>query len=209
MDSITNALQKINTLNMLNTKYVIVNPQGQPLLNPAAKGNAWFVDKVQIVDNADAEIAMLGMIDINNTATLDMRYSGFVEGKSFTTDSNASITLNEYKPNKLSYKYSASAEQLAVFSEIYYEKGWNAYIDGEAIDHFRVNYTLRGLIVPEGDHEIVFEFHPKSYFTGNKVSLASSVILLLLMAGAVYYQWKNRDKPGGKDLICLGQLISI
>ena len=90
------------------------------------------------------------------------------------------------------YSSQSTSEQLAVFSEIYYEKGWQAYIDGEKTDHLRVNYILRGMVVPGGTHEIVFEFHPRSYYTGSTISIIGSLLLLLLFLGAIYMQYRNK-----------------
>jgi len=201
MDSINNALLSANALNMLNTKYIIINPQGQPLMNPYAPGNAWFASRYRIVANADEEIASLEIIDVDSNVTIDARFAEYVNGKSFIPDPSAIISLLEYQPNRLVYQSGSSTEQLAVFSEIFYEKGWNAYIDGKPHDHFRVNYVLRGMVIPEGQHEIVFEFYPVSYFAGNKISLAASLILLLLLAGAVFYQVRYGDRIRTKDLM--------
>ena len=104
---------------------------------------------------------------------------------------------SEYEPNRMVYTSESGTEQLAVFSEVFYEKGWQAFIDGEEVDHLRVNYLLRGLVVPGGSHEIVFEFRPKSYYTGTTISIISSLLLLLLCAGAIYLQFKG--KTADKD----------
>ena len=122
--------------------------------------------------------------------------------KDFQNDSSASIMLTDYQPNRLVYQSETTSEQLALFSEIYYEKGWQAYIDGEEVDHLRMNYILRGIVIPEGSHEIVFEFHPRSYFAGTKVSLGSSILLLLLFLGALYLQFRKGEGDGeSKSLI--------
>ncbi|GAG95566.1 unnamed protein product, partial [marine sediment metagenome] len=98
-------------------------------------------------------------------------------------DSTAFIQLLEYQPNKLLYHSSCNTDQLAVFSEIYYDKGWNVWIDGKSANYFRVNYVLRGMIIPQGSHEIEFKFEPKSYFISRKIALPSSFVLLLLIIG--------------------------
>ncbi len=198
--TVDSTLAGTNVLNMINTKYILINPETQPIINRHARGNSWFVNKVRIVENADADVATLADINIATEATLDQRYEELLDTKTFPIDTTATIQLTEYQPNRMVYSSNTSAEQLAVFSEIYYEKGWQAYVDGEKADHLRMNYILRGMVIPAGNHEIVFEFHPRSYFAGTKVSLASSIILLLLLLGAIYMQYK-KGKGDGKALI--------
>ncbi len=188
---VDSTLAHTNALNMLNTRYIIINPETQPIMNRHAMGNAWFVQRVNVVEDADREIAALGSLDLEREATLDQRFSDQIPATSFSEDPSASIELIEYQPNRMEYRSQSATEQLAVFSEIYYEKGWEATIDGEPADHYRMNYTLRGLVVPEGEHEIVFEFHPRAYYTGSVISTVSSVLLLLLLAGAIYLNYRN------------------
>jgi hypothetical protein len=182
----------IDVLNMLNTKYVITRGQnGQPLAqrNQGALGNAWFVQKTQIVANADEELAALSTINSSEEVVVDEHFSVFVPN--FELDSTASIQLTDYKANHLTYQSNCSTEQIAVFSEIYYDKGWNAYVDGVISPHFRVNYVLRAMAVPAGSHQIEFKFEPTTYATGESISLASSVVLLLLLAGVGYKELKQ------------------
>lgn len=180
------------TLNMLNTRYIIYNPDQPALMNPFAYGNAWFVQKVDLVDNADAEIAALNTINPLTTAVVDKRFAEDLKGFTPQTDSMATITLDSYRPNKLVYTSNASSEQLAVFSEVYYQPGWDAYIDGKPVPHFRVDWILRGMLVPAGKHEIVFEFKPEGYIIAANVEAYSSfLILLLLIAAAGYSIWKT------------------
>jgi len=197
-ETVDSALARTNVLNMVNTKYIILNPETQPIVNRHARGNAWYVNRIRMVENADEDMAALATIDLNNEVTLDKRFEGLLEQKTFTADASASIRLTEYQPNRMVYSSESGSEQLAVFSEIFYEEGWQAYVDGEEADHLRVNYMLRGMVVPGGSHEIVFEFHPRSYFTGTTISLISSLLLLLLCAGAIYLQYRNKteDKQG-------------
>ncbi|NOQ25211.1 MAG: YfhO family protein [Bacteroidales bacterium] len=174
----------MDVLNMLNTKYFILpdkNRQAVARYNPDALGNAWFVEDYRIVPNADAEIHALSEFNPYQEAIIDARFEDFVAGKDFTRDTMSNIKLDSYKPNHLVYSANCSKEELAVFSEIYYPKGWNVTIDGESVDYFRANYVLRALIIPEGEHIVEFKFEPKSYYIGQKVSLASSVILLLTL----------------------------
>ena len=166
-------------INMLNTKYVI-NKKGQAQQNPAAMGNAWFVSNINIVANADVEIAALKELDVKNTAVVDERFKDQLTAD--LSNENASISLMDYKPNYLKYKSNSTKDGIVIFSEIYYNKGWNAYIDGVLKPHFRANYVLRGLQIPKGNHIIEFKFEPSTYKTGERVSLASSIILLLLLA---------------------------
>lgn len=179
-------------LNMLNARYVIYDVNNMPLRNPQAMGNAWFVNDYRIVKNADEEIEALKIFNPHREAVIDRRFENYVSGKSFQKDETGSVVLTEYQPNYLKYSAKAKSEQLAVFSDIYYDKGWNAYIDGKEVPHFRVNYVLRALTIPAGEHTVEFKFHPKSYYTGNKVSLASSLLLLLAIAG--YFFSKSRKK---------------
>lgn len=182
----------MQVLDMLNTKYIIVPDQNQqpvPQINPNALGNAWFVDTVQIVANADQEIAALTDLHPKTKAVVDKRFENLITARNFKTDSLSAIRLTEYQPNYLVYQSEAGNDQLAVFSEIYYSKGWNAYIDGKPAPHFRANYVLRAMQVPAGKHKIEFRFEPESYKTGESVSLASSIILVLILLSAFGYEW--------------------
>ncbi|HSO88328.1 MAG TPA: YfhO family protein, partial [Draconibacterium sp.] len=187
-------LRSLSAINMLNTRYIIYDLNNPPLRNPNAMGNAWFVNNYKTVANADEEIAALKGIDPSNEVVIDKRFSEFVGGKKFQKDESGGIILTEYKPNYLKYSAKADSEQLAVFSEVYYDKGWYAYIDGKEVPHFRVNYILRALVLPAGEHTVEFKFHPKSYYTGNKVSLASSLLLILVIAGYAFSEYRKKYK---------------
>ena len=178
-------------LNMLNTRYVIYNPDGSPMRNPHALGNSWLVNEFEIVENADEEIMALEDLNPGSRALVDRRFADFVEGKTFHSDSDAFIRLTHYQPNKLEYEYQADSEQLAVFSEIYYPDGWEIKINGREADHFRVNYILRGMVLPEGTHKITFTFRPASYYTGQYIALAFSIIMA---AGIIAYAWLQFKK---------------
>jgi hypothetical protein len=175
-------------INMLNTKYVI-NKKGQVQQNPGTMGNAWFVNNVNIVANADAEIAALKELDVRNTAVVDERFKAQLITN--LSNENASISLTNYKPNYLEYKSNSTNDGIVIFSEIYYAKGWNAYVNGVLKPHFRVNYVLRGLQIPAGNNIIEFKFEPSTYKTGETVSLASSIILLLLLAFVSFKELKS------------------
>lgn len=185
-------------LDMLNTKYIIQpgqNGQAVAQQNPGALGNAWFVDSIRTVSDANAEISALSNINPGRTAIIHQEFSDYVSG--FDPSPNGTISLTEYTPDKLTYQCNSSSEQLAVFSEVWYgpDKGWNAYIDGEPVDHIRVDYILRALRIPSGQHTITFEFAPGVYKAGVAVSLISSLIIILGVLGiAGYYGYQFWQK---------------
>lgn len=189
-ESLNNVFGTLGVLNMLNTKYFIIDPSNRPLVNDFALGNAWFVNDVQWVKNADEEIAALSTIDPSETAIVDERFSTLLSND-FKIDSLSQIELLSYEPNHLRYQTKSKTNQLAVFSEIYYAKGWNAYIDGELIPHLRANYVLRALAVPAGEHKIEFKFEPRSYFIGKSISLVSSILVLLIFLGGLGFEIKK------------------
>ena len=154
-------------------------------------GDAWFVSKVNMVENANKEMDALNYFNPETTAILDKRFSQNITD--FTLNPDATIKLNqkECQPNYLIYNLTnITSTQLVVFSEIYYEKGWNAYIDGEIVPHFRANYVLRSMMVPEGTTKVEFKFEPSSYSTGESVAYASSILLLLLLGFVSYKELK-------------------
>jgi hypothetical protein len=185
----------IPALNMLNTKYVIYNPAAPPLTNPNALGNAWFVEKPIIAENANNEISSVKSFNPSKEAIINTAFRNQITKSSFPVQENEKIELVSYQPDELKYKYSAREEKLAVFSEIYYPAGWKCYLDGKESSYFRIDYVLRGMVVPSGDHEIKFTFKPASYYVGNKISLASSVLLILLCAGYFLTKNKMKSKP--------------
>ena len=191
------ARNNMEVLNMLNTKYVIVSQQeGEPgvQMNPGALGNAWPVNSYRIVENANDEIDALNGFNPAAEAIIDKRFESYVSGKTFAIDTSAGIALASYHPNRLSYNSRSGTEQLVVFSDIYYEKGWKSFIDDEEVPHFRVNYILRGMVLPAGEHTIEFKFEPKSYFTGKKIAAVSSSVLILLMLAASGWEVRTRFK---------------
>jgi hypothetical protein len=175
-------------LNMLNTKYLILNPNSAPFINNSALGNGWFIENLNIVDNADAEIFALENFDANNTAIIQKRFADKIDATSFTRDSNAFIRLVEYSPKELNFISENSEPGFAVFSDIYYDKGWKVFIDGVETDHVRVNYLLRGLEIPAGTHEIEFRFEPQSFYTSQAILLAGSIILLIVVFGGLFIE---------------------
>jgi hypothetical protein len=182
------------SLNMLNTKYIIYNPAAPPLINPKALGNAWFVEKPVIVENANKEISLINAFNPAKEAVIVNTFKNQITKSSFPVQENDKIELISYQPDELHYKYSAMEEKLAVFSEIYYPAGWKCYVDGKESQYFRADWVLRGMVIPSGDHEIKFTFKPDSYFVGNKISLASSVLLILLFAGYFFAKLKMKPK---------------
>lgn len=177
------ALKSATAFNMLNTRYFILNANMDPIGNPNACGNAWFVRGYKLVDNADEEIAALDGLRPDSIAVIDRRFGSYLSGFSVPSAPTGIIRLSSYAPNKLIYDYKTSRDELAVFSEIYYEKGWNAYVDGKKTPHFRADFVLRAMVLPAGDHKLEFRFEPKSYYTGQMVSLGSSLLLILLLLG--------------------------
>jgi hypothetical protein len=185
MQEAERVLGSLGTLNMLNTRYIILDPGSSPLLNRYASGNAWFVNRVTLVENADAELEAIRSINPNQVAVVDRRFAEQVPVTEMQTTPGDTIYLSSYEPNLLTYKVELSSERVAVFSEIYYKYGWKASIDGNPAEHFKANYVLRGMTLPAGSHTVTFSFEPESYETGNKVSLAGSVLLLILLIASV------------------------
>jgi hypothetical protein len=184
----------IPVLNMLNTKYIIFNAGAPPLINPNALGNAWFVEKPVIVENANKEVSLMNSFNPSKEAIINSTFKNLITKTSFPVQENEKIELISYQPDELHYKYSAREEKLVVFSEIYYPAGWKCYIDGKESQYFRTDWVLRGMVVPAGDHEIKFTFKPVSYYVGNKISLASSLFLILLFAGYFFAKFKMKSK---------------
>lgn len=181
-------------LNMLNDLYVIYNPQAPALTNPNALGNAWFIKELQVVENGDQEIKKLSEINTATTALIKKENAGFAKEKNFNGEGQ--ISLRSYAPNKLVYSSTSSSDQFAVFSDVYYRDGkdWKVTLDGSEVDHTRVNYVLRAMNVPAGNHEIVFEFRPSSFYTGETISLIGSILLVVLLAGAIFISIKKEDQ---------------
>ena len=167
-------------LNMFNTKYIIANNEkGEKGLsiNSEANGNAWFIDSLRWAKTADEEIEALGTIDTKKTAVVRSIYQSKI-GK-IEQDTTAAIYLTSYKPNHLTYRSTRKTDGFAVFSEVYYPKGWDVFLDGKQVEHFHVNYILRGMNVSKGDHKIEFKFEPKAVAIGERISLFSSLVFML------------------------------
>ena len=188
------AKNNMEILNMLDVKYVIqTDKEGKefPTSNPNANGNAWFVSQIKLVNSADEEMKALDSLDSKNVAIVNSK-DFKVKNKAFAKDSSATITLDSYKPNHLKYTSNNTDEGLAVFSEMYYGKGWNAFIDGKKIDHIRVDYVLRGLQIPAGKHLVEFKFEPEVIKTGSTITLISAAGMLLLLFGGIYFKRKKK-----------------
>lgn len=194
------AKNNVRVLNMLNVKYVIQsdeNGQKLALQNPAANGNAWFVEKIKFVNSANEEMKALDSLDNKNEVVMNEKnYVDYFKGTKFNgqfkKDSLASIQLVSYEPNQLKYVSNISNEGFAVFSEMYYQNGWKATIDGKEAQILNVNYVLRGLKVPSGKHTIEFKFEPQVVKTGSTIALMSSIGMLLLIGAGVYFERKKK-----------------
>lgn len=194
-------------LNMLNAKYFVVplqNKEEVAIQNPHAMGNAWFVSNVKCVRNANEECDALATENLRDVAVVDKQFDSYVNGRSFYKDSLSSIELTKYTPEYIDYKSNSSQDGLAVFSEIYYPYGWKAYIDGEYKEHFRVDYMLRALSVPAGEHTIRFVFAPDSIVKGDVISSICTILMYLFILGSVvwcFIRRKNGDDEGN-DQFC-------
>lgn len=199
------ALASSPVLNMLNCKYLIYNPEAPGFPNSYRYGNAWVVQNAQIAaassaaeNDADVAIEMLGKVNLRNTMVVEKEFESQLQGFTPSLDTNASVTLTSFQANAVSYKFNAPSgkEQLVVFSEIYFNsgKGWQAYLDGKAVEHFRCDYILRGMRVPGGTHTIEFKFEPKSYAQGESLGYALSFVLFALIGGLVYLDYRTRSK---------------
>jgi uncharacterized membrane protein YfhO len=162
---------------MLNTKYVVYNPEAPAIENPYAYGNAWFVEEVKTVNSADEEITALAQIDLYKQAVMQSSEVEKIGG--IKAGAQGTITQTLYKANELVYSCNLIQDGFAVFSEVFYEDGWNAYIDGEIQPIAKVNYLLRGLNVPANSKEIVLKFEPKAYKITSNIGYASSALLLI------------------------------
>ncbi len=180
---------EFSIVNMLNTRYILVGSDETGVLrNESALGNAWLVASVKTVTSADQELKQTCEIDPSSTAVIDeSRFT--LSATSFSN--SGEISLEEYSPNYLKYRFQNPGNALAVFSEIYYPKGWKATIDGEPAEILRANYILRALEITGGPHLIEFRFEPQAYHTGNKIMMASSILLLLLCAGTIFLELKK------------------
>lgn len=186
----------IGILNMMNVRYIIIqNKNGGPVAqrNPYNNGSAWFVENVLPAENANQEIQFLDSLDTKKTAVLNKSLIDKVPTQKIARDSSATIDLFKYQPNHLVYETSSQSPQLAIFSEVYYPDGWNAYINGKPAEYFRANYLLRAMVVPPGNNKIEFKFEPKVIQTGSTISLISSILFLLILLSGLYLAFKKKE----------------
>ncbi|MDB5010056.1 MAG: hypothetical protein JWQ06_845, partial [Mucilaginibacter sp.] len=190
-----------DVLDMLNTKYIITaDPKTQEVsmqANKTACGHAWFVKSVKYADNADQEMQAITTFDPKNVAIVDKQYRSLINEKQLAIDTNATIKLVHYNPDHMIYQSGSTTSQIAVFSEIYYDKGWKMLVDGQEQPYFRADYLLRAAQLPVGNHKVEFIFHPASYYVGEDISLAASILLVVALGGAAYAESK-KQKPAGK-----------
>lgn len=194
------AKNNMNVLNMLNTKYIIADDdKGNifPYENVDANGNAWFISELEKVNSANEEMVALDSLNTKIKAVTTQE----LPSSNYTIDSTSIISIVAYEPNYLKYSSNNDFDGFAVFSEIYYADGWNAYIDGELQPHFRVDYVLRGLPIPKGEHAIEFKFEPQVVKTGSTIALASSILFGLLVLGGVLKFLRRQESQDSKDKI--------
>ncbi len=186
-----------DVLDMLNARYFITqDPQNgsyKMIRNQTALGNAWVVKSLKYVRNADEEMNAINSFDPKNEAIVDVQFSKLIDTAKLGTNINTLINLDQYHPDHMVYSYSAPKDVIAVFSEVYYDKGWKMYVDGEEKPHFRANYVLRAAQLPAGNHKVEFKFEPASYYTGEKISLAGSILMLAFL-GFGFYQDRKQKK---------------
>jgi hypothetical protein len=189
------AMRSNNALNMLNTRYIIYNAEANPIINRYAAGNAWFVSDIRWVADADEEISALPGTDISKVALVDERYRSVLPEIALKPDTGyTEISLQSYAPNHLVYHTESSEDKFAVFSEIYYPKGWEVTIDGVNTEHVRANYVLRAMFIPAGNHTIEFSFEPASFYMGNKIAWAGSGIMILLLVTVIVIELRKAMK---------------
>jgi hypothetical protein len=191
-----------DVLDMLNTKYIITADEksgtAKMQANSTACGHAWFVKSIKYAANADQEMEAISSFDPKNEAIVDEQYRSMMS-KPHAIDPAATIKLTSYNPDHLVYESGSQTPQTAVFSEIYYDKGWKMLIDGEEKPFFRVDYLLRAAEIPVGNHKIEFIFHPTSYYAGEGISLAGSILLVLMLGGAFYMERKKKGQLVNKE----------
>ena len=180
-------------LSMLNVKYFIVPTDNgvQAQQNPNAFGNAWAVETIKWVETQNEEIQILEDVNLKNTAVINTRFKPEVSND-FVYDPDVALQLTSQQPNELNYDYAADSAQFVVFSENYYQPGWQAYIDGKEVTHVQANYVLRAMNVPAGKHKITFKFEPEVVKTGSSIALAGSIIFGLILLGGIGYEYKKR-----------------
>ena len=191
---VAKTMDSLGVLNMLNMKYLIYNKEAAPLINPHANGNAWLVQNIRVAADANDEMRLLGAINTKTEMVVDKTFAPLLP-KQLTRDTAAQIALTSYQPNRLVYQFNSVTDQVAVFSEIYYDKGWNAYVKGEKLPYVRANYLLRAMPLKAGVYEIEFKFEPKSYSLGNTLAMISSALLILSILAFIFFKFKKTATP--------------
>lgn len=192
----------IGILNMMNVKYIITqNEGGGPVAqrNPYANGNAWFVENVLLAETANEEIRQLDSLNTKTTAVINKEFVDQIPAKNVLRDSLATIDMVSHQPQHIVYETSSKSEQLAVFSEVYYPKGWNAYLNGQPAQYFRANYLLRAIKLPAGNHKVEFKFEPKVIQKGSSISLVSSLLFVLVLIGGGLYGFRKKKSNQKTD----------
>ena len=189
---------RLPALNMLNTKYIIAKDPntGQTQFkqqNNGALGPVWFVKSLRVVKDAKEEMAAFATLNPKDTAVIQQSFRSQVTGAG-NWSAEGTIKLDRNDNDIAEYSSNSNAEQFAVFSEVYYDAGWKAYIDGKEAPIVKVNYVLRGVQIPAGAHKIVFKFEPQDYFRGRQLTTIFTIALLLLIAAAIFFEWRNRNK---------------
>ena len=197
------SLSQQKVINMLNTKYVIFNPNAQPFPNANSLGNAWVVNDIRWVSTPNEEIDAIAETNLAHAAIINREFAQQVGNYQLTDSILPEVILEDYQPNKLTYRFRPALRQaqgpqdanyLVVFSEIWTEKGWKMYVDGQEQPLLRANYILRAAMIPSGEHDIVMEYAPKAYKVGNTVSFASSLVMILGLIGALIYTFKPKKE---------------
>ena len=187
-------LSQLKVVNMLNTKYIIFNPNSQPFLNYFALGNAWMVNGIRWVESPNEEIDAIASTELQQTAIINKEFEQQLGGIMLADSLHGQIELSEYQPNRLVYNFKSENDELVVFSEIWTSKGWKMTVDGQEQPLLRANYILRAALIPSGEHQIEMTYAPKAYSVGNRIQLASSSVLILCLIGALVYSYKTKKK---------------
>ncbi len=201
LPQIDSLLARQGVLNMLNTRYLVFNPEKPPIQNLNGYGAGWFVNDVRWVKNSDEEIMAIGEVDLQGTAVIDERYREQLGDAPISADPSASVELVNYETNELTYSVRSAGGGVVVLSEIWYGPDWKAYIDGQPVDHVRGNYVLRVLRVPPGEHELAFKVESRAFDTSGTIMLASSLLLILLVLGMLAMElraWIDGRRPAAE-----------
>lgn len=185
---------QLKTLNMLNTKYIIYDPNSEPIQNPYAFGNAWIVDNVRWVETPNEEFDAIGTTDLRHTAILHKEFQQQVGNYAFSDSIPGLIALTEYKPNELTYSFKAAKDQLVVFSEIWSDTGWKLYLNGQEHPLLRADYLLRASLIPRGDHQIVMKYQPSIWKIGNAIQLITSSLLIVGLIVAIVLSFRKKKQ---------------